>query len=390
MPSPETLPPRAILERLIAFPTVSADSNLPLIDWVEAYLGAHGIASARVPSPCGTKAHLYAQTGPNVAGGVVLSGHSDVVPVAGQAWTTDPWLLTERDGALYGRGTCDMKGFVALSIAAMVKAARMPLARPLQLALSYDEEVGCMAVADLVEAMVGALPKARAVIVGEPSMMKLVTGHKGGLGFRVHVTGHAVHSSRQPYGVSAVMEGAKLIDWANRCNAENAARAPSAAAASFDPPFTTLNVGRIAGGNAHNITAQDCTFDLTFRVVPGEEPADWAARAATEAARIETGMQSVRPETGITLEQVFHAPALMPEASGAAEALVLRLTGDNARHMVSYGTEGGQFQARGYSVVVCGPGDIAQAHQPDEYVTLEQFAAAEDFLDRLLGDLCAP
>jgi acetylornithine deacetylase len=390
MPSHEALPPRAILERLIAFPTVSSDSNLPLIDWVEDYLVGHGIAAVRVPSPCRLKAHLYANVGPEVAGGVVLSGHSDVVPVAGQAWTTDPWALTEKEGALFGRGTCDMKGFVALSIAAMVRATTMPLARPLQLALSYDEEVGCMAVADLVEAMVGALPRAAAVIVGEPSMMKLVTGHKGGLGYRVQVRGHPVHSSRQPYGVSAIMEGAKLIDWANRCNAGNAARAPSAAAAPFDPPFTTINVGRIAGGTAHNITAQDCSFDLTFRVVPGEAPEDWAARAAAEAARIAAGMRAVQPETGIVLERLFDAPALRPEAEGAAEALVRRLTGDNAAHVVSYGTEGGQFQARGYSVVVCGPGDIAQAHQPDEYVTLEQFAAAEAFLDRLLADLCTP
>ena len=389
MPSPEILSPRTILERLIAFPTVSADSNLPLIDWVDDYLAQHGISSVRVPSPCGTKAHLYAQAGPSVPGGVVLSGHSDVVPVEGQAWTTDPWALTEKDGALYGRGTCDMKGFVALSIAAMVKAARLPLVRPLQLALSYDEEVGCMAVADLADAMVEGLPRAAAVIVGEPSMMKLVTGHKGGLGYRVHVRGHAVHSSRQPYGVSAVMEAARLIDWANRCNAENAARTPSALAAPFDPPFTTLNVGRIAGGTAHNITAQDCHFDLTFRVVPGEEPADWAARAADEATRIAAAMQAVQPGTGITLEQVFHAPALSPEVEGGAEALVRRITGDNAAHVVSYGTEGGQFQARGYSVVVCGPGDIAQAHQPDEFLSLAQFAAAEAFLDRVLDDLAA-
>ncbi|WP_209426646.1 acetylornithine deacetylase [Pararhodobacter sp. SW119] len=390
MPSPEVLSPRAILERLVAFPTISADSNLPLIDWVADYLAGNGIASTRVPSPCGMKAHIFAQTGPAVPGGVVLSGHSDVVPVEGQAWTTDPWTLTEKDGALYGRGTCDMKGFVALSIAAMVKAAQMPLARPLQLALSYDEEVGCMAVADLVEAMVGALPRAAAVIVGEPSMMKLVTGHKGGLGYRAQVRGHAVHSSRQPHGVNAVMEGARLIDWANRCNAENAARPPSPEAAAFDPPFTTINVGRISGGTAHNITAQDCWFDLTFRVVPGEAPEDWAARANAEAARISAGMQAIQPESGITLEQVFHAPALTPEVGGPAEAMVRRLTGDNARHVVSYGTEGGQFQARGYSVVVCGPGDIAQAHQPDEFVTLAQFAAAETFLDRLLDDLCAP
>jgi acetylornithine deacetylase len=206
----------------------------------------------------------------------------------------------------------------------------------------------------------------------------------------VHVRGYPVHSSRQPYGVSATMEAAKLIDWANRANAENAAATPTPEAAPFDPPFTTINVGRISGGTAHNITAQDCWFDFTFRVVAGEDPEDWAARAAAEAARIAAGMQAVRPETGITLDRIFRLPALRPEEGGAAEALVRRLTGENARHVVSYGTEGGQFQARGWSVVVCGPGDIAQAHQPDEFVTLEQFAAAEAFLDRLLDELCAP
>lgn len=387
MPSPDILSPRAILEKLMAFPTVSRDTNLPLIDWVESYLAGHGIASTRVPSDCGTKAHLYASTGPEVAGGVVLSGHSDVVPVDGQNWTTDPWVLTEQDGKLFGRGACDMKGFVALAIAGLVKARARDLRRPLQLALSYDEEVGCMAVASLVEAMIEGLPRAQAVIVGEPSMMRVVTGHKGGLGFSVEVTGYEVHSSLQPYGVSAIMEGARLIDWANARNAENAAATPSELAAPFDPPYTTVHVGMISGGTAHNITARKCNFLLSFRQVPGDS--GWDTRFMDKAAEVEAGMKAIRPEAGIALTRMFDVPALSPETDGAAEALARRVTGDNGANVVSYGTEGGQFQVRGYSAVVCGPGDIAQAHQPDEFITLEQFAAAEVFVDRVIDELCA-
>lgn len=388
MPSPEILSTRAILSRLVAFPSVSRDTNLPLIDWVEGYLASHGIASSRLPSPCGTKAHLFAQVGPDVAGGVVLSGHSDVVPVDGQAWTGDPWVVREHEGRLYGRGTCDMKGFVALAIAALVKARDRGLRRPLQLALSYDEELGCMAVASLVEAMVTALPRASSVIVGEPSMMKVVTGHKGGLGFRVELTGYEVHSSLQPYGVNAIMEGARLIQWANECNARNAAATPSDLAGPFDPPYTTVHVGMISGGTAHNITAKSCEFVLTFRQVPGD--GDWSGRFHAAVAEVEAGMKAVRPEAGIGLTPMFDVPALQPETDGAAEALTRGLTGDNGQHVVSYGTEGGQFQVRGYSTVVCGPGDIAQAHQADEYITLEQFAAGEAFMDRLIDTLCTP
>jgi len=387
MPNPDILSPRAILEKLVAFPTVSRDTNLPLIEWVEAYLAGHGISSTRVPSECGAKAHLYAHVGPEVAGGVVLSGHSDVVPVEGQDWSTDPWILSESDGKLYGRGACDMKGFVALAIAGLVSAKARDLKRPLQLALSYDEEVGCMAVASLVDAMVEGLPRAHSVIVGEPSMMKVVTGHKGGLGFAVDVTGFEVHSSLQPYGVSAIMEGARLIEWANHRNAENAAATPSELAAPFDPPFTTVHVGMIAGGTAHNITARKCNFVLSFRQVPGD--GGWDTRFEAKVAEVEAAMKAIRPEAGIALTRVFDVPALKPETDGPAEALARRMTGDNALNVVSYGTEGGQFQVRGYSAVVCGPGDIAQAHQPDEYITLEQFAAGEAFVGRLIDDLCA-
>lgn len=378
------------LERLVAFPTVSRDSNLPLIDWVHAYLTAQGIRCWRVPAPCGQKAHLYAHVGPWITGGVVLSGHSDVVPVDGQDWSSDPWTVTERDGRLYGRGTCDMKGFVALAIAAMVKARDLPLARPLQLAISCDEEVGCMAVVDLITAMTGGdLPRAEAVIVGEPSMLKVVTAHKGGIAFEVALRGHEVHSSLQPYGVSAVMEGARIIEWANRLNAAEAAAPVRPLAAPFDPPHCTVNVGRIEGGTAHNITARDCRFLMSFRLVPGQSGAEEAAALRAECARVEAGMRAVHPDCAVTLSPMFEMPPLAPETDGAAEALARKLTGDNGQHVVSYGTEGGQFQRAGYSAVICGPGDIAQAHQPDEYLTLEQFHAGEAMLDRLLSALSA-
>ncbi|WP_068302965.1 acetylornithine deacetylase [Pararhodobacter sp. CCB-MM2] len=387
-PDGAVLNPRQILETLVAFPTVSRDTNLPLVDWVEGYLTAQGIPSHRVMSPCGTKAHLYAQVGPDAPGGVILSGHTDVVPVDGQAWTSDPFTLVEKDGKLYGRGACDMKGFDALAIWALVKAAKAPLAKPLQLALSFDEEVGCMAVVDLVEAMIASdLPRAESVIVGEPSMMKVVTGHKGGVGVKVHVHGFEVHSSLQPYGVSAVMEGARLIQWCNDMNAANAASAPpNPLAAPFDPPFSTLHVGVISGGTAHNITAKDCEFLISARQVPGDT--GWGDKIVAAAREVEIGMKAIRPEAYIELDSTFGVPPLAPEMGGPAETLARRLTGDNGEHVVSYGTEGGQFQVRGYSAVVCGPGDIAQAHQPDEYLTLEQFAAGEVFMDKLIEDLC--
>ncbi|MEQ8738303.1 MAG: M20/M25/M40 family metallo-hydrolase [Hoeflea sp.] len=197
-----------------------------------------------------------------------------------------------------------------------------------------------------------------------------------------------MHSSLLPYGVSAIMQAAKLIDWANQKNAENAARAPSELAAPFHPPFTTLHVGTIEGGTAHNITAKDCRFFIEFRFVPGESPEDWATAFEARAAELTAEMQAIHPDTGIDLVRGFALPALTPETDGAAETLARRLTGDNGSHVVSYGTEGSQFQTRGYSTVICGPGDIAQAHQPDEFISLDQLAAGEAFMDKLLDQLC--
>lgn len=383
----ERLSPRVLLETLVGFPTVSSVSNLDLVDWVEGYLEGHGITVHRHYDETGEKAALFAHVGPDVAGGVVLSGHTDVVPVEGQPWETDPFTVLEKDGRLYGRGTCDMKGFDALAIWALVEAQYADVKRPLQLALSYDEEIGCIGAPPMIEAMQEVLPKASAVIVGEPSMMKAVTGHKGTASFQIHLRGHEVHSSMLHKGVSAIMSGAKLIDWANVKNAEGQAGEPSKMASVFDPPFTTVHVGMIEGGVAHNITAKDCRFELDFRTVPGDNMADWQAAFVAKVDEVRTEMQAVVPGTGIDLVEGFNVPALAPEENGEAEALVRRLTGDNSSNVVSYATEGGQFQEAGYSAVVCGPGDIAQAHQPNEYLEVSQLEAGQKFMQKLVADL---
>jgi acetylornithine deacetylase len=384
----EELTPRQVLERLVAFPTVSRDSNLALVDWLERYLTGHGIECHRHWNEDRQKAALMAHAGPRVEGAVVLSGHSDVVPVDGQDWTTDPWTVVERNGRLYGRGTCDMKGYVALSIWALVRAQKMGVRRPVQLALSYDEEVGCTGAPPMIETMGKVLPKGAAALIGEPSNMKIITGHKGGTGFHVHVKGFEVHSSLLPYGVSAIMEGARLIGWVNDRNAEIQAREPTPIASTFYPPFTTLHVGMISGGTAHNITAADCRFAVEMRVVPGEDVEAHARTFEAEAARMDAQLKAQRPEAGVHLERFFGVPALVPEADGEAEAIARRLTGDNATGVVSYGTEAGQFQEAGYSAIVCGPGDIAQAHQPDEYLEVSEFQAGQRFMERLLAE-CA-
>jgi len=309
------------------------------------------------------------------------------VPVDGQPWTSDPFTVTERDGKYFGRGCVDMKGFDALAIWALVEAHHAGVARPLQLALSYDEEVGCVGAPPMIERMLVVLPKAELAIIGEPSTLQAVTGHKGGLGYDVHVVGFEVHSSIMHRGVNAIMAAAPLVDWANQQNAENRARTPSELGSMFEPPWTTLHVGQISGGTAHNITAKDCRFGMDFRVVPGEDPEEWGARFEARVSEAEAEMQAVHPDTRIELRRKFRVPGLQPEEGGAAEELARQITGDNGRHVVSYGTEAGQFQERGYSAVICGPGDIAQAHQPDEFITVAQFQAGHDFMRRLVEKL---
>lgn len=379
--------PRQLLARLVGFATVSRESNLDLVDWLEGYLTDHGIVTHRHWNEDRTKAALMAHAGPMVAGAVVLSGHSDVVPVEGQSWTSDPWMLTERAGRLYGRGTSDMKGYVALAVWTLVEAQRRGVQRPVQLALSYDEELGCTGAPPMIETLGLVLPRGALALIGEPSEMKVITGHKGGTGFYVHVKGFEVHSSLLPYGVSAIMEGARLIGWINDRNAELQAMRPTALAARFDPPFTTLHVGTIAGGTANNITAGDCRFAIDTRVVPGEGIEDWAERIRAEAMRLDAALKARQPQAGVTLRRFFDVPPLVPEQDGAAETLARALSGDNATGVVSYGTEAGQFQAAGYSAAVCGPGSIAQAHQPDEYIEIAQFDSGHAFMRRLVDHL---
>ncbi len=383
------LDPRALLERLVAFPTVSSESNLELVDWVEEYLAGFGIACHRDLTEDGRKASLFAHAGPREDGGIVLSGHSDVVPVEGQEWTFDPWTVTERDGKLYGRGTCDMKGFDALAIWALVEASRRGVARPLQLALSRDEEIGCVGAPPMIRAMRDTVPMASAAIIGEPSMMKAVTGHKGGAGFHVHVEGVEVHSSIMHTGVNAIMESAEIIAWANRVNEVNRAAEPTGTAAVFDPSWTTVHVGQIKGGTAHNITAGDCWFGVDFRTVPGQTTDEWGGRLRAELDRVEAGMKAVDPRAAVHVEPYFALPGLKPEDGGEAEELVRRITGDNSTNVVSYGTDAGHFQEAGYSAVICGPGDIARAHQADEYLEISQLEAGRRFMEDLLRELGA-
>ena len=382
----EVLTARQLLDQLVAFPTVSSDTNLPLIHFVRDYFAEHGIDSIIIPNIDGAKAGLIAQVGPNVAGGVAVSAHSDVVPVEGQDWSTDPWSVVYKEGRLYGRGTCDMKGFVALAMAALVKAKSMDLLRPLQFALSRDEEVGLLGAPDVANGLLDNFAKVDAVIVGEPTEMQVVTGHKSCDDLQFHVRGHEVHSSRLHEGVSAVMCASRFVEWVRVQNIESQAKNPSGIAALYDPPFTTLHVGKINGGTANNITAKDCYFSIDLRCVGDENPEDWYAKIRVELSIIEAEMQAVHPDSFFHVN-IMPGPAVVPEVEGRAEALARRLTGDNGSHTVAYGTDGGHFQNRGFSVVICGPGSIAQAHQPDEFIELSEFTAGEKMLDRLIESL---
>lgn len=384
---PDIYTPEEMLAKLVSYPTVSRDSNVDLMDFVADYLDGHGVTAHRTWSDDGQKCNIYACVGPEVAGGVVLSGHVDVVPVDGQDWSTDPFTLVRKGDRLYGRGACDMKGFDALALCAVPKAMAAGVKRPLQLALTYDEETGMHGAYQLVPELAKHMPPAEAVIVGEPSQMQVVTGHKGGLMLHTHVHGFEVHSSIVHTGVSAVMTAARLVTWLEAQMAANAAAADPDSL--FVPPYTTLHVGMIEGGTARNIVAKDCWFSTDVRVLPGESSKDWRDRYLAEAARIEKEMQAIRPDTGITVEVRGDIPGCRPDLATDAEALCRALTGDNAEHVVSYGTEGGIFQDGGYSTCICGPGSIEQAHQPDEFIEISQLNAGESFMDKLVARLAA-
>lgn len=377
----------AILGHLVSFDTTSRGSNLALIDWVEGYLADHGVTSERIASPDGDKANLLASIGPLVEGGVILSGHTDVVPVDGQPWTSDPFVLTERDGRLYGRGSSDMKGFIALALAA-VPLFREGLARPVHLAFSYDEEVGCFGAPDMIAVIARDLPRPALAIVGEPSLMKAVGGHKGAAFFRIVVNGREAHSSQTHLGVSANMAAAELIATLSALSVELAARADPAS--PFEPKGTSLTIGRIDGGTAANILARRCEIVFDVRAEPGDDPMIVLAPLRAQVVDLDARLKARDPDCGALFEDLANVPSMAPEDGGAAEAFVRGLTGDNGPlRAVPYAAEGGQFQGAGFSTVICGPGAIDQAHQPDEYVEIDQMHQGAAFMIRLAERLRA-
>jgi acetylornithine deacetylase len=388
-PTPEHLTTRAIetLATLVAFDTTSRGSNLALIDHVDGILRGLGAATRRVPNADGTKASLLATIGPNVEGGVVLSGHTDVVPVDGQPWSTDPWVLTEKDGRLYGRGTCDMKGFLAIALAAAPDFAAAPLKRPVHLAFSYDEEVGCLGAPDLIETLKASVPAPACVLVGEPTDMRAISGHKGIASFRVTVTGREAHSSLTHMGVSANMAAIRLLAILLKLSEDLSARADPAS--PFTPKGTTLTVGQINGGTAVNILARECVFIFDVRTEPGQSAEVLLADFLREATALDAELKARAPEAGVLVERRSLTPPFAPESDGAAETLARRLAGDNGPLRVApYAAEAGQFQQAGFSTVICGPGSIDQAHQPDEFIEISQMERGSAFMVRLIEAMC--
>ncbi len=372
-----------MIEALIAFDTTSSRSNLALIDFVDDYLGSHGVPTRRTCDDAGAKANLFATLGPEIEGGIVLSGHTDVVPVEGQPWTKEPFRVTRQDGRLYGRGTADMKSFLAVALALVPVALSAGLTRPIHFALSYDEEVGCIGVNGLIADIKEALPPPRAVIVGEPSSMKLVTAHKGIATFETTVTGKEAHSSQPHRAGNAIFAAAELIGFLAELAREK--REAAAADSPFEPPYTTFNVGLIKGGTALNIVPRRCCFTWEFRTVPGDDPAAIVDRFNRFAdQQILPGLRAAAPDAAIATQVRSQVPGLAPETESPAEDLVRALTGSNLPSVVSYGTEGGLFQRAGMSTVVCGPGSIDQAHQPDEFIEVSQVEACEVMLRKLI------
>jgi acetylornithine deacetylase len=378
----QRLTPLEMLAKLVSFDTVSSKSNLPLVDFVESYLQSWNVPCLRLPNEAGDKAAIYATVGPQDRGGIVLSGHTDVVPVTGQAWTTDPFVLRVENGRAYGRGAVDMKAFDALALALVPEFQAAALKTPIHIMLSYDEETTCLGVVDAIRRLGHDLPLPKAAIVGEPTSLEVIDAHKSVVTFTTQVHGFEAHSSKPYLGASAVMAAAELIGELNRIADEMMERGDPSG--RFDPPYTTVHVGIINGGTARNIMAKSCSFHWEFRGLPSLDPQeipDRLDRFVREVAlkRLNRFGDFGRIETQLEVA----VPGLAPEPGSAAETLALRLAGRNRTQTVPFGTEAGHYQAAGIPTVVCGPGSIDQAHQPDEYITLEQLEAGAAFLRRL-------
>ncbi len=376
-----------ILERLIGFPTVSSEPNIALMHWVRDLLAGAGVEARLIPEPSGKKANLYATIGGEGAG-VMLSSHTDVVPVEGQAWSRDPFRLAAEGGRLYGRGAADMKGFVACALAAALKAARRELKAPLHLALSYDEEVGCLGVRSLIEMLEAAPVRPAFCIVGEPTAMQVATGHKGKVALRATCTGREGHSALAPLALNALHLGADFLNAVRDLQAEIAAGGRRDG--DYDVAYTTLHVGKMQGGVQVNIVPNHCVLDFEIRSLAEDDPAALIARLEAAAAAIVAPLRDSFPEAAIRVERLWDYPGLGTPSDAKVVNFVKGLTGANGTIKVAFGTEGGLFSSRlGIPTVICGPGSMAQGHKPDEYVSEEQMARCEAMLDRLVEWLAA-
>ena len=381
-------PVKEILARLIAFDTVSSNPNRALMDWVADLLAGAGIESLLVPDAGGGKANLYATVGPAGLGGVMLSGHTDVVPVVGQTWTKPAFEMTEADGRLYGRGTTDMKGFVACAIRAMLLAAQGDLAVPLHLALSYDEEIGCLGVRSLIEVREAAPIRPQFCIVGEPTGMQVATGHKGKIALRATCLGREGHSALAPMALNALHLMADFIGVIRAVQARVAAEGPFDG--DYDVAYTTIHAGKMQGGVQVNIVPNHATVDFEIRSLAGVDVEGLIAELRRGAEGIVAPLRGDFPEAAISVERLWDYPGLGTATDAEVVRFVQSLTGANGTIKVAFGTEGGLFDARlGIPTVICGPGSMAQGHKPDEFVTLEQLARCEAMLEGLVARLGA-
>lgn len=370
-----------LMSRLVAFDTTSHKTNMPLVRFVEDYLVQHGIPCQLVPTEDGQKAGLFATIGPQGVGGVGLSGHTDVVPVDGQAWESDPFKVTERDQRYYGRGTADMKGYLACVLAAVPEFKRRKLKTPIHIIFSYDEETGCHGVRPLIAEMGARLPRPRMVFVGEPTSMTVVDAHKGPVRWQVEVNGRAAHSSMSHLGVNAISAASRLIAELTTIEQDLKSRAPDP---RFTPPYPTLQVTQIQGGTATNIVPVTCRFGFEVRAMPGLDTAEIERRLAKVAeTELLPAMKSVAPEASIVIRQTNAVPPFAAKPNSEVMALALRLAEANDTFAVSYATEAGLFQDGGAPSIVCGPGDIAQAHTANEWIAASELAKCEAFLRRL-------
>jgi len=386
-----TAPVRAtvdMLGTLVSFDTTSYRSNLDLVDFVYEYLSGHGVNARLDFNKDRTKANLYAVVGPRESGGIALSGHTDVVPVEGQSWTVDPWRMLERQGRYYGRGTTDMKGFIAVALAAVPRILDASLAKPVHICLSYDEEVGCIGVRSLLDYLAKQEDRPSVCFVGEPTGMDVVIGHKGKLTTHCRVKGQACHSSLAPQGVNAVEYAAKVITYLSGMAKRKEKEGP------FDPvydvPHTTIHTGVIQGGTMVNVVPEECRFTFEFRNLPEDSPQDLLDEVQLFARdKLEPGMRAINPETGFLWEEDSRFPGLDTDPASSVVDLAHRFSGSPGTRKVAFGTEAGGFDRIGIPAVVCGPGSIQQAHKPDEYIEAGQLAACERFVDRLISHLSA-